>query len=68
MAKVKIDDREYDTDTMSAEAKSRLEMLVATENRLRELQREIAIMQTARNAYVGALKEALAGAAPAKAA
>lgn len=68
MAKVKIDEREYDTDTMSTEAKSRLEMLVATENRLRELQREIAIMQTARNAYVGALKEALASATPAKAA
>ena len=60
MAKVKIDEREYDTDTMSADAKGRLEMLVATENRLRELQREMAIMQTARNAYVQALKEALA--------
>ena len=68
MAKVKIDDREYDTDTMSADAKGRLEMLVATENRLRELQREMAIMQTARNAYVQALKEALSALGAAKAA
>ena len=68
MAKVKIDDREYDTDTMSTDAKGRLEMLVATENRLRELQREMAIMQTARNAYVQALKEALAAQGVAKAA
>ena len=68
MARVKIDDREYDTDTMSADAKGRLEMLVATENRLRELQREMAIMQTARNAYVQALKEALAAPGAAKAA
>lgn len=67
MAKVKIDDREYDTDTMSAEAKGRLEMLVATENRLRELQRESAIMQTARNAYVQALKEVLTASEAAKA-
>ena len=34
-------------------------MLVATENRLRELQRDLAITQTARNAYANALKALL---------
>lgn len=59
MAKIRIDDREYDVDAFSSEAKGRLDMLVATENRIRDLQREIAILQTARNAYMAALKELL---------
>ena len=62
MAKFRLDDKEYDTDSLSADAKGRLEMLVATESRIRELQREIAILQTARSAYAAALKEVLPGA------
>jgi len=66
MPTIRIDDRQYDLDTLPADAKGRIEMLVATENRIRELQREIAILQTARNAYIAAVKEVLP-AAPAAA-
>lgn len=59
MPTIRIDDRQYDLDTLPTEAKGRIEMLVATENRIRELQREIAILQTARNAYMAAVKEVL---------
>lgn len=59
MATVKIDDRTYDLDKLSADARQQLEMLAATEQKLRELQRDLAITQTARNAYMTALKAAL---------
>jgi len=64
MPKIKIDNTEFDTDTFNQEAKNRLEMLVTTERRLKELQLETAIMQTARNAYFHSLKEVLPTAAP----
>lgn len=59
MPKIKIDDREFDIDQLSPEAKVQLDMLMQTENRLRELQRDVAITQTARNAYISALKAVL---------
>ena len=59
MPTIKIDDREFDVDALSPEAKQQLEMLVATETKLRELQRDTAITQTARNAYANALKSLL---------
>lgn len=59
MATIKVDDREFDLDSLSPEAKQQLEMLMACENKLRELQRDTAIAQTARNAYANALKSLL---------
>ncbi|NBP36165.1 MAG: hypothetical protein EBV01_12285 [Betaproteobacteria bacterium] len=59
MAKVNIDGVDYDTDTMSQEAKARLEMLVLTEQKIRQLQSEVAMLQTARQAYASALKASL---------
>lgn len=59
MPTIKIDDREYDIDKLPAEAKQQLDMVVATENKLRELQRDTMITQTARNAYLAALKATL---------
>ena len=56
MPNITIDNCEYDTDNLSQEAKQQLEMLVACENKLRELQRDAAITQTARNAYASKLK------------
>lgn len=56
MPTIKIDDREFDTDELSPEARQQLEMLVAAENRLRELQRDLALVQTARNAYLSTLR------------
>lgn len=64
MPAIKIDNIDYDTDTFSQEAKSRLEMLIATEKKLKDLQVETAILQTARNSYFHSLKEVLPGAAP----
>lgn len=59
MATIRIDDREFDTDQLSEAARQQLEMLAATDQRVRELQRDLAISQTARNAYAQALKAAL---------
>ena len=59
MPTIKIDDKDYDLDALSAEAKAQLEMLVATDNKVRELQRDMAIAQTARNTYARALAELL---------
>ena len=59
MPTIKIDDREYDIDKLPPEARQQLEMLVATENKIRELQRDMMIAQTARNAYLAAFKALL---------
>ena len=59
MPMIKIDNIDYDTDSMSQEAKASLEMLVLAENKLKQLQQEAAFVQTARNAYLNALKAAL---------
>ena len=59
MAKVTIDGVEYDTDTMSQESRQQLEMLMMTEQRIRQMQAELAMMQTARQAYAAALKASL---------
>lgn len=56
MPKITIDNREFDTDDLSQEVNAQLEMLVACENKLRELQRDVMITQTARNAYANAVK------------
>ena len=55
MAKVSIDGVEYDSDTMSQESRQQLEMLMMTEQKIRQLQAEVAMMQTARQAYANAL-------------
>jgi len=59
MAKVTIDGVDYDTDTMSQESRQQLEMLMMTEQKIRQLQAEVAMMQTARQAYANALKALL---------
>jgi len=59
MPNIKIDDKEYDLDSLSDDAKAQLEMMIATDNKIRELQRDLAIAQTARVAYSRALNDAL---------
>jgi hypothetical protein len=59
MAKVTIDGVDYDTDTMSQESRQQLEMLMMTEQKIRQLQAEVAMMQTARQVYAAALKASL---------
>ena len=54
--RILIDNREFTLDQLSPEARQQLDMLAACEQRLRELQRDLAITQTARNAYANALR------------
>ena len=59
MPSIKIDNKDYDTDTLSTEAKQQLQMLSITEQEIKRLQAQLAIAQTARIAYANALKGAL---------
>jgi len=59
MPAIKINDKDYDTDSLSAEAKAQLDMLLATEGEIRHLQAQLAIAQTAQKAYAQALSAAV---------
>jgi len=59
MPKVTIDGKEYDTDTLSEDARNNMLNTKYCDDKLAELKREIAIVQTARNAYAQALQREL---------
>ena len=59
MPTLKIDDTEYELDLLSAEAKAQLVSLQMTDSEIQRLQVQLAIAQTARNAYANALKSLL---------
>ena len=59
MSKITIDGAEYDIDTFSQEAKSQLASIQFVDNELARLQATAAALQTARNAYLMALKNSL---------
>jgi len=59
MSFIKIDDKEYDLDTLSQEAKAQLASIQFVEQELARLQMQAAALQTARNAYLQGLKAAL---------
>ena len=54
--KVKIDDQEYDLDTLSDDAKSQLVNLQFVDAQLQQLSNELAVADTARIGYTNALK------------
>lgn len=56
---VKIDEVEYDTENLSDSAKEQLASLQVCDQKLQQLQMEIAMIQTARTAYAMALREEL---------
>ena len=56
---IKIDNKDYDTDTLSNEAKQQLQMLSITDSEIERLQVQLAIAQTARISYANALKSTL---------
>lgn len=60
MAKVKIDDKEYDFNNLSDAAKLHLKSLQFVDSELARLQAQAAVFQTARVAYSKALNESLA--------
>ena len=55
MSTIKIDNKEYDVDSLSNEAKAQLGSIQFVDNEIARLQGQLAAMQTARNAYVKAL-------------
>ena len=57
--KVTIDEKEYLIEDLSDDAKAQLGSLNVTDQKIANLQQEIGIMQTARNAYANALAAAL---------
>ena len=59
MAKITIDEKDYDVDDLSDEAKAQVVSLNFVDAELNRLQLKIAAMQTARNAYATALKSLL---------
>ena len=56
MVKITIDDIEYDTDNMSDNAKAQVASLQFNEAHMNRLRNELAIADTAKIAYVNALK------------
>jgi hypothetical protein len=56
---IKIDDKEYDLDTLSDEAKNQLGSLQFVDSELQRLNAQAAVYQTARSGYSAALKELL---------
>ena len=58
---IKIDDKDYDTETLSEKAKAQLTGIQFVDQELARLQAQAAILQTARVAYAKALDDALAG-------
>jgi hypothetical protein len=59
MPTIKIDNKEYDVDSLSNEAKSQLASIQFVDNEIARLQGQLAAMQTARNAYGNALSSLL---------
>lgn len=59
MSKVTIDDKEYETDDMSEDARAQLVSLQFVNSEIPRLQAKLAAMQTAANAYSIALGKAL---------
>mgnify|MGYP000711933626 FL=1 len=59
MPKIKLDDVEYDTEDMSDNAKAQLASLQFNEAHINRLKNELAIADTAKIAYVNALKREL---------
>jgi hypothetical protein len=59
MGKIKINDKEYETEDLSDQAKQAISMLAMTDNKIRELQRDINICQAAQGVYTRILQEQL---------
>ena len=59
MPTIKIDNVDYDTDTLSNEAKGQLISMQFCDQELQRLQAQAAAIQTARIAYAKALQAAL---------
>ena len=59
MTLIKIDDKEYDTDTLSDDAKAQLQSLQFVDQQLARVKAQTFVLHTARIAYAKAVKDAL---------
>ena len=59
MSKITVDNKEYDFDSLSSEAKAQAASLQFVDTELARLKAQIAVLQTARIAYGNALQAAL---------
>lgn len=59
MPLIKIDEKEYELEQLSEEAKNQLVSLQFVDAELQRLQAQIAVFQTARMAYANGLRAAL---------
>jgi hypothetical protein len=59
MPNTKIDNKEYDLDTLSDECKAQLASIQFVDQELARLQAKAAILQTAKAAYLQALQKSL---------
>lgn len=61
MSLIRIDDKDYELDQLSDEAKAQLASLQFVDAELQRLNAQAAVLQTARMAYAKALSDALTG-------
>ena len=59
VAKITINDVEYDSEKLSEDTINQFNSIRITDTKIQQLQAELGIAQTARNAYGAALKAAL---------
>jgi hypothetical protein len=59
MATIKIDNKEYDLDTLSDECKAQLASIQFVEQELARLQAQAAVLQTAKASFLQALQKSL---------
>jgi len=59
MPTIKIDNKEYDLDTLSEQCKAQLASFQFVEQELARLQAQAAVLQTAKAAYLQGLKSSL---------
>jgi hypothetical protein len=59
MPKITIDEIDYNTEDLTDNGKAQLASLQFLEVQMKKLQNEISVYQTARNAYISALKSEL---------
>ena len=59
MPTIKIDNKEYDLDTLSDECKAQLASIQFVEQELARLQAQAAVLQTAKAAYLQGLQKSL---------
>lgn len=59
MAIITIDGKEYDSDKLSDQTKAQLINLQFVDSELRRLQAQAAVLETARQVYVRALKDSM---------